>query len=234
MLFRTGSPLLKNSRFSEVSASYTFLPNNHFSLTAFANYMGNCKRVVTTYSQYDGGNALIQSYINSGTFTNVKAGFNATLRLLHNSLVFQISPAFNHYHSSGYFNGSWNPFTCDVYGQYYFGNFNATAYYSTRARTMNGQTLAKTTNRSYYTLSIGWTKDAWNLSVNASNIFTSRYDGIWSDITTTLYSNRSTSFNGNYRISVMLSATYTFGYGKKIQRGDEVSRQSDAGSAIMQ
>lgn len=99
---------------------------------------------------------------------------------------------------------------------------------------MNGHTMAKTTNRSYYSLSFGWSKDAWNLSVNAMNMFTSRYDGTWSDISTPLYSSRSTIFNGNYRRSVMLSATYTFGYGKKIQRGDEVTRQSEAGSAILQ
>jgi hypothetical protein len=32
----------------------------------------------------------------------------------------------------------------------------------------------------------------------------------------------------------MLSATYTFGYGKQIQRGNEVDRQGSAASAIMQ
>lgn len=48
-----------------------------------------------------------------------------------------------------------------------------------------------------------------------------------------IYSVLTTTFNGNYRRALGLSATYTFGYGKKVSRGDEVGSQSDAGSAIM-
>ncbi len=60
-----------------------------------------------------------------------------------------------------------------------------------------------------------------------------RYDGSWAELHTPIYSVLTTTFNGNYRRALGLSATYTFGYGKKVSRGDEVGSQSDAGSAIM-
>lgn len=234
LLYRTGTPLLKDSRFSDVTLSYTCLPTNRLQLTAFAGYMGSYKRAVTCYSLFDEGNALLQSYANSGNFMEMKAGVNATVRLLNNSLIFQASPIFSHYKSTGIFSESWNPFTFSVYGQYYLGNFNIAAYYSTRTRVMDAQTGAKTTNRSYYTLQVGWANGPWNLSLHAANLFTSRYDGTWIDVNTPLYSYRDTRFNGNYKRAVALMVSYTFGYGKKIRRGDEVGRQQEAASAIME
>jgi hypothetical protein len=61
-----------------------------------------------------------------------------------------------------------------------------------------------------------------------------RYDNEWSDIASPVYDSHSVTINGNYHASVMLSATFTFGYGKQIQRGNEVDRQGSAASAIMQ
>lgn len=234
LMYRTGAPILKNSRFTDVTLSYTYLPTNRVQLTAFAAYMGSFKRAVTCYSLYDDGNALLQTYANNGNFTEMQAGINATLRLLNNSLIFQASPAFVHYKSTGIISESWNPFRFNIYGQYYIGQFNISAYYSTRTRTMDAQTGGKTTNRSYYTLQVGWASGPWNLSVHAANLFTSRYDGTWIDVNTPLYSYRDTRFNGNYRRAVALMVSYTFGYGKKISSRDEVGRQQGAASAIME
>lgn len=37
----------------------------------------------------------------------------------------------------------------------------------------------------------------------------------------------------DYHSCINISATYTFGYGKKVQRGNEVGVQSGASSAIL-
>jgi hypothetical protein len=52
-------------------------------------------------------------------------------------------------------------------------------------------------------------------------------------VKTPLYSNTSIVYNGNYHANIMLSATYTFSYGKKVQQGDEIGAKSGGSSAIM-
>ena len=42
-----------------------------------------------------------------------------------------------------------------------------------------------------------------------------------------------TIFGTNSHARLNLSVTYTFGYGKKVQRGNEVGEQSGASSAIL-
>lgn len=233
LLFRTGNPLIKNNRYLGANANYTFLPSNKFSVTAYASYYGSYNRAVATYELYDNGRGVIRSYRNSGDFTVLNFGVNAVLRLFGNSLIFQASPYFGRSISTGYIDDSKNVFAGTIAGQYYIGNFNIIVGYTTRYHNLYEKTGVYLTNRSSYYLQAGWSKNSWNLSVSVHNPFRSRYDGSWAELHTPIYSVLTTTFNGNYRRALGLSATYTFGYGKKVSRGDEVGSQSDAGSAIM-
>ena len=84
-----------------------------------------------------------------------------------------------------------------------------------------------------YQVKIGWSNGPWNLSASAVNIFrrnwvtaTSSLSSRWFDQHSTIYSAASHQF-------VSLKATYTFGFGKKVRRGDEIQTMDASGSAIM-
>lgn len=232
-IFQTGNPMVKNARHTTLNFNYTFLPSNKLSLTAYSEYFGMYDRAVTVYNLYSTGNALIKTFQNSGNAEYITAGLNLTSFLMSRKLIFQVRPEVNRYQSTGYFDHSNTRFSLNIYGAYYLGNWNFTAYYRNRNNGYNTKTGEKNTNRSYYYLSAGWAKRNWNIDLLVANIGRWSWDSSWDTLDTPLYSSKTTNITGNYHAFIGLSATYTFGYGKKIKRGDEVGAQSGGTSAIM-
>ena len=75
-------------------------------------------------------------------------------------------------------------------------------------------------DRDFYQMLAGWSRSGWNIRVSAMNMFRNDWLCSTSKLMTPLYS--ETQF-----------VTYTFGYGKKVNRGNEVGEQYGAASAIM-
>lgn len=234
LMYMTGNPKINSYPMVRGNLSYTYFPNNTLTMQAFVNYFGAYDRYVNFYDLYDGGNAIITYQKNSGDFNRVTAGGNISLRLLSGNLVLQATPQFEHSESSGYYDISDNYFSWSASAQYYLGNFNFTAYYGSREHSMGVLTGHKIVNSSYYNIGAGWSKDAWNISLKASNFLRSRYINQWDYLSSPYYDNNSASELPSYRCSITVSTTYTFGYGKKIRRGNEVGAQGGASSAIMQ
>lgn len=234
LLYTSGNPDLDNARHTTVNASYTFMPTNKFMATLYGQYYGLYDRSVAVYGLHDGGDGILQSYINSGDYLKTDVGANFVLRLLKNSMVFQVMPTYSNYHSTGYIRDTRNVFNCTLAWQYYVGSFNFSAYYATRGHSLNSTTGAYSTNRSYYNFQIGWANSDWSVRLTADNIFRTRYDYGWNVMTSPLYSRTGVTYNANRRATMSLSATYTFGYGKKLKRGNEVGAQSGSSSAIME
>jgi hypothetical protein len=233
-LYQTGNPYLSNSRHITLSLNYLFLPNNKFTVSAYAKYFGLYNRAVNIYSvNPDNESSLIKGYENNGDYNYAEVGANFIARLLNSNLIMQVVPAFKHFNSSGYFDKSYNQFKLTAYCAYYLGNFNFSGYYSTREHAMDFTTGVFSSYHSYYQLQVGWSKRNWNLSLAAMNFGRYKYDATKNEVKTPLYSNTSIVYNGNYHANIMLSATYTFSYGKKVQQGDEIGAKSGGSSAIM-
>lgn len=235
LLWRSGNPMLDNARHVTVNCSYTFLPSNIFNLTAYASYYGLYDRAVTVYELYDGGKALLQTYRNSGDYTNARAAVNATLRLFDSKLLLQMSPCYSYMASTGYVNEHQGRFNYTAYAQYYLKQFNFSGYYSSRTKRLNSSTGSVATSRSFYSLQVGWGNSSWKLSLTAINFlrFSSRPRDSWSELHTPLYDNYLIIHNSNHSAGVFATVVYTIGYGKKIQQGNEIGSMSGAGSAIM-
>lgn len=233
-LYRTGDPLLHDSRHFTAAINYTWFPSQIFYMGANVNYFGEYDRAVTVYEPYKNGYALLTTYRNSGDINQLTVFLYGVLRLLNGNLVFTAQPKLDHIHSSGYINDSATPFTFQFQGTYYFGDFNLQAYYGTKSTSFNGYNGTRTHTPDTLYIAFGWANANWNLAFSASNFHRYRYDANWSECEVPYYSSRRFSFNGNYHASFCLSATYTFGYGKKIQHRNEIGVQKGSQSAIMQ
>ncbi len=235
LLWRTGNPLLHNSRHVTAHANYTFLPGERLNMTAYATYYGLYDRAVACYDLNTEGTALVQGYRNSGDYTMAQAGANLTGRFLDKKLVLQLSPGYSHLSSTGYIHDSRDLAHCSVYAQYYMGNFNFSGYYATRDHDLSQGSGTFSTTRSFYNLQAGWGNGTWNVSLMAMNFFRfGKRRDTWTETHTPLYDTRTVIYNGNHNAGLCVSVTYTVGYGRKVSRGDEVGSMSGAGSAIMQ
>lgn len=233
LMFITGNPYIRDYQNITLTGSYTFFPCNEFNSQFFVRYDGAYNRIVNNYSLYQEGKYIVSSQMNSGDFNTLNIGTELTGRLFDNSLTLQATPSFQHVASSGYYSMARNFFNWGISAQYYFKNFNVSASYSSKLRVIGMTTGELTSTPSYYTLQAGWAKDAWNLSLGIKNIFRDEYYAQKVTLSTPYYENRVAFQLPSYHCALEFSATYTFGYGKKVNGGDEISGQRSVESAIM-
>ena len=232
-MYITGNPLLDNSRHITLNLAYTWLPSNIFGMSAFGNYFTLINRQMTAYEAYDNGQALLRTYLNNGNYTQSEIGLSAILKLFDNSLQLYVSPKQCFNRSTGIFNKSYNPFQITAQVTYYLKQWFFQAYYQSPQKMMFSDSPTIYKSRDFYAIAAGWGNSKWNIQFTAYNIFNRHWDSADRYIQSPLYLEHRTVFGTNSHARLNLSVTYTIGYGKKVQRGNEVGEQSGASSAIL-
>ena len=233
IMYITGNPLLKNCRHTMASLAYTWMPSNAFGMSAYGNYLGLYDRQLLIYTPYENGKALLRSYVNDGNYLNGEIGLAANWKLLDGKLQIYTNPSQSFYKSTGIFNESCNSFRIRAQASYYMASFYFQAYYESPEKSMLSASPKISKERNFHSVTIGWTNANWNLRVMAANFFNKGWNCTTNTILSPFYSDRQTIVGTSSHSRINFTATYTFGYGKKVQRGNEVGEQSRAASAIL-
>lgn len=233
VMYITGNPSLDNSRHITFNAAYTWLPSNVFNMSTYGRYFELFDRFITAYEPFDNGHALLRTYINNGNYVQSEIGIAATLNLFNKSLQLYVSPNQKFYRSTGVFDKGYNPFQITAQATYYFKQWYFQAYYQSPQKMMFTGSPTTYKSRDFYALSAGWSNSDLNISLTAYNIFNSNWDTSDRYIQSPLYVEHRTTYGTNSHARLNLSVTYTFGYGKKVKRGNEVGKQSGVSSAIL-
>ncbi|MDE6264843.1 MAG: outer membrane beta-barrel family protein [Paramuribaculum sp.] len=232
-MFVTGNPLLENCPHITLNLSYTWMPSNAFGLSAFNNFFEMVDRQIIAYKPHNDGNALLRSYINDGNYIQNEMGLAANYKFFNGKLQFYVSPKQKFFKSTGIYNKSWNPFTVTVQATYYLNNFYFQAYYQSPEKQMFSSSPQIYKSRNYHSLTVGWADSRWNIRLMGVNFFNNGWRS--ADIITEapLYTEYKENIGTNSHPRISVTATYTFGYGKKVKRSNEVGEQSAAPSAIL-
>lgn len=235
-MFVTGNPLLENSRNLMFNLGYTWMPNNTFGLNAFGNFNSFFNRQLLTYEPYNNGMAIIKTYRNSGNFLKGEIGFAVNWKLLGGKLQLYASlceAKTDFYKSTGIYGNSYNPFNITTQATYYLNSFYFQAYYQSPDKQMFTSSPQIHKDRNFHSFTVGWDNSDWNVRLMVANIFNKGWSS--ADIVTEspLYTEFRENIGTTSHPRINVTVTYTFGYGKKVQRGNEVGEQSGANSAIM-
>lgn len=233
VMYITGNPSLDNSRHITFNVAYTWLPSNVFNMSAYGRYFELFDRFISAYEPFDNGRALLRTYINDGNYVQSEIGIAATLNLFNKSLQLYVSPNQKFYRSTGVFDKSFYPFQITAQATYYLKQWYFQAYYQSHQKMMFTGSPTTYRSRDFYALSAGWSNSDLNISLTAYNMFNSNWDTSDRYIQSPLYTEHRTTYGTNSHARLNLSVTYTFGYGKKVKRGNEVGKQSGVSSAIM-
>ena len=233
LMYITGNPLLENCRHTTINLAYTWMPSNAFGMSAYGRYFGMYDRQLLTYSPYDNGKALLRSYINDGDYLNGEIGLAANWKLLNGKLQLYANPSQSFYKSTGIFKENCNSFRVTAQASYYLDSFYFQAYYESPQKSIFTASPRINKGRNFHSVTVGWANSNWNLRVMAANFFNKGWDGATNTTVSPYYSERQTVFGTSSHSRINFTATYTFGYGKKVQRGNEVGEQPGAASAIL-
>lgn len=232
-MYVSGNPLLENSRNLMINLGYTWMPSNAFGLSAFGNLNEFFDRQMTTYEHYKDGEALIRNYRNSGNFIKGEIGFAVNWKLLEGKLLIYGRPKQTFYKSTGIYNKTYNPLSVTVQATYYLNSFYFQAYYQSPDKMMFTSSPQINKSRNFHSLTVGWANSEWNIRFMGANFFNRGWSSAQIVTESPLYTEYRENIGTSSHSRINVSITYTFGYGKKVQRGNEVGEQSGANSAIM-
>ena len=233
LLYITGNPYLKNSRFSQLSLGYTWLPCNQFNASAYAGSEMLYERYTVAYQPYNDGTALLRTYINDGDFRHTKAGISFNWKTRDGRLSLTANPELNFYSTTGIYKRDLSSVFLRAGGSYYIGNCYLNVDYKKRFKELQNESNILQTGRNEYKIAGGWSNGALNLRLTASNIFSKGWRRFTREFRSPYYSENRITYASTYPPRVTLSVTYTFGYGKKVKRGNEIGEQQGASSAIL-
>ena len=235
LLYKVGNVHLKNTHWGKATIDYTWLPNNRFSLSAFTGWSRYFNHLVPIYTP-DGPNGLmLRSLENNGDYQDMYIGASFSTKLFKRSLVLKVTPKMWFEKLTGIYSDHIHYLDVTFNATYYLGNVSFSAYYSSAHRALVQYSLDAISikRRPTYRFKIGWSNGKWNLSASAINIFRHDWISSTSSLNSRWFDQYSTDYGATSHQYVSLTASYTFGFGKKVKRGDEIQTMDAGSSAIM-
>ena len=235
LLYKVGNVHLRNTHWGMVTLDYTWLANNKFSLSAFTGWSRYFNRPVPVFTPEGPDGLMLRSLENNGDYQDIYIGTSFTAKLFNRSLVLKATPKMWFEKMTGLYSEQINYLNVTLNATYYLGSLYFSAYYSTAHRALVQYSLDAISirRRPTYQFKIGWRKGNWNLSASAVNIFRHDWIAATSSLSSRWFDQYSTDYSANSHQFVSLTASYTFGFGKKVKRGDEIQTMDAGGSAIM-
>lgn len=235
LLYKVGNIHLKNTHWGKATLDYTWLPDNRFSLSAFTGWSRYFNHLVPIYTPEGPDGLMLRSLENNGDYQDLYIGASFTAKLLNHSLVLKATPQMWFEKLTGLYSDRINYLSLSLNATYYIGRFYFSAYYATAHKALVQYSLdaISVKRRPTYQFKIGWSNGKWNLSASAVNIFRRDWISSTSSLNSRWFDQYSTDYSANSHQFVSLTASYTFGFGKKVKRGDEIQTMDAGGSAIM-
>ena len=229
----TGNPALSPVKSYDIGLDYAWIPNSRFNMAAFAQgwFVGN--RYAFDYEPTaEGILRTIKQPI--GSFANIKYGVNATASFLDNNLNLTAQVAQIRNYDGEPFNQNHSFIYWHARIRYYLKNWNfSLAYISDNADTEGRTNGFWTKNKNDWQLSISWVGGNWNVKTNIINMTRWNWRSGSRKMHSQYYSVNELIYNGSSHALIQISATYTFGYGKKVQNDNEPYVSGNASSGIL-
>ncbi len=233
LMWYRGTPELNDYKYTNALLSYTWLPDNRWQLSADA-YLGMIKdRCVTLYSPTGPDGTMLRQYFNGGNYFSEYIGVSATGKFFGGKLVGKLRPQFWIRKTTGEYAWHDNQLTCTAQLNYYLGNFYIFGWYMTPGKYQETHSGVISKSPSKYQIEIGWGKNGWNISASAYNFAHTSWEDLRETLTSEYYSFDRTTFGTQHHARYTISVSYTIGYGKKVQRKNEISGSGTADSAIL-
>lgn len=229
----TGNPAIRPYKSYDLGASYLWMPSNKFRLSVYGNAWIVDDRYAYVYeASATGILRTIQQPM--GSYAQGSYGVSAMLLLLDNKLQINGQAGQTIAHNGAPYNWTKSHFNYSAQAFYYLDNWHfGLQYVSDQAYPDGCMVGTWMSSKSAYSAIAGWGNSAWNFQTVVTNPFRWNWHADTSTMKSEFYDMRQNIYNSNYHCYILVSATYTFGFGKKIQVGNEASQQSGAASGIL-
>lgn len=229
----TGNPNLIPSKSYDFDFTYTWIPNNDFSLGAYAWAWIVGDRYVYDYEASSTG-ILRTIKQPMGSYAQGTYGLSGSAKFLDRSLVFsgKIGHLLNH--NGIPYNQNHSHINWHARVRYYLDNWNFTFTYISDNGSADGcMNGIWNRGKSDWYVTLGWSNSDWNVRADLINFTRWNWRSNRQEMHSPYYDTAEQFINGKSRAFIQLSATYTFGFGKKVKRDNEPQVSGSASSGIL-
>lgn len=229
----TGNPDLTPYKSYDVNMRYVYLPDNKWNLALFGAAWIVRDRYAYVYEASE--NEILRTISqNVGGYAHWRYGLSASVRLLDNSLNINGQVAHSIVKNGRPYNRTWQRVLWYVQAFYYIGGWNFGLQYQSPQEYCEGvMTGTWIKEKSAYSAIVGWGNSSWSIQARITNPFRWNWQAGTSEMKSANYDVSKILYNTGNHCFVLVSATYTLGFGKKIQRGNEASQQMGTASSIL-
>ena len=233
LLKYTGNPNLIPAKSYDFDFTYTWIPNNDFSISAFAWAWFVDDRYVYDYEASSTG-ILRTIKQPMGSYAQGSYGVSGSAKFFDRNLVFsgRIGQLINH--NGIPYNINHSHINWHARARYYLGNWNFTLTYvagnASADGCMNGLWVY---GKSDWYITAGWSGSHWNIRGDIINFTRWNYQNTHYVMKSKYYDTDEIITGGLSRAFIQLVATYTFGFGKRVKRDNELQVSGSASSGIL-
>lgn len=229
----TGNPELKPYRSYDASVSYSFVPNNKFSFSAFANTWIVKNRYVYDYRPTPTG--ILRTIMQpGGGYSQWYYGAYGTVRLFDRRLQLTGQLIMTSVHNGKPYDLNKTEANVSLQATYYLDNWSFSGIYFSPQGYPDGCMVGTwMKNQPLYMVQAGWGNSSWNIQMQLFNFDRWNWKSERSEMHSPYYDKTNQAYSTNYHALAKLSVTYTFGFGKKVEHGNEASQQSGISSGIL-
>lgn len=229
----TGNPSLIPFDSYDAGLNYSFIPNNRYSLSAFFSAWLTDNRYVYDYEPTATG-ILRTIKQPGGDYWQCSYGIYGTIRLFDNKLQLTAQLNANSVHNGTPYNLNKTKVGYGFHARYYLDNWSFSAiYYSAQGYPDGCMVGTWMATKPTTMLQAGWANASWNIQLQVFDFYKWDWKSSKSTMRSPYYDKIEQSYSINYHACAKMTVTYTFGFGKKIERGNEASQQSGISSGIL-
>lgn len=229
----TGNPNLVSDGSYDAGVNYSFIPNNKFSFSAFATTWIVDNRYVYDYQPTETG-ILRTIKQPGGSYSQWNYGVYGTARLFDRKLQLTAQLNAKSVHNGEPYNLNKTHLDYALQATYYLNNWTFSGLYYSPQGDPDGcmvGTWVKT--KAYYRIQVGWSNSSWNVQMQLATFARWHWRSDKSIMHSKYYDKIEQTYSINDHALARLAVTYTFGFGKKVKRGNEASQQSGVNSGIL-
>ena len=229
----TGNPALVPYNSYQIEGSYTLIPSNNFNLSVFGSAWIVGNRYVNDYEATSTG-ILRTIKQPMGNYSTWQYGCQGSKRLFDRNLQLGVACYMQQAHNGVPYNWTKSKLIVSISATYYLDKLYFGATYNTPSAYADGCMVGTwMSSRDAYTFQVGWSNGKWNLRFFTRNFL--RYDTYQTKgvMNSKYYDSTRYIYSGSQAGFFQISATYTFGFGKKVKAENEAYQASGASSGIL-
>ncbi len=212
LMFNKGNPDIENGYALTSQLSYTGIFGN-LSIMPYVQYTSYNN--VTPYAWLPGKNAIYQTQVNSGTFTQAIFGIAPKLNLLDNKLSLSGIFFVSRENKSQLYSRTLHPCSGRLSAYLYVGNFSFFASYMMYSKHMTNFGTCDERGFDDWWLDVTYSNANLSVKVGVRNLFEKKHIHSWANAPYYTSDDRYTMTDFSQRVYVTL--TYTLDFGKKLQ-----------------